>query len=73
MADASLVTPNIGPSNASLGSPLITPGYPMAVIPKSSPLAEMGAPAAAELPIPSATVRRDSSLTQAGEIAKRVI
>jgi hypothetical protein len=66
------ITPNVGVGTASLGSPLITPGFPMAAVQKSSPLAEMGPPAAAELPIPSATVRRDQSLTQAGEIASGV-
>ncbi len=66
------VTPNIGPSNVSLGSPLVTPGFPMAVVAKSSPLSQMAPPFAAELPIPSATVRRDASLTQVGEIASGV-
>ena len=73
MADTSIITPNIGVGNASLASALITPGYPMAAVAKSSPLAQMAPPFAAELPIPSATVRRDASLTQVGEIAQRVV
>jgi hypothetical protein len=66
------ITPNIGVGTASLAMPLMTPGYPLAVVQKSSPLAEMGAPAATDLPIPSITVRRDASLTQVGEIASGV-
>ena len=73
MADTSIVTPSIGVGTNSLANPLITPGYPMAAVPKSSPLA--GAlPPVAPLPNTTATsVLRDLSLTQAGEIAKRVI
>ena len=73
MADTSIVTPPIGPGTASLASALITPGFPMVAVQKSSPLAQMAPPFAAELPIPSATVRRDASLAQVGEQAKRVV
>jgi hypothetical protein len=35
------IIPNIGTPNASLSSPLITPGYPMVVVPQSNPVAEV--------------------------------
>jgi hypothetical protein len=34
-----IITPNIGTPNASLSSPLTTPGYPMVVVPMASPIA----------------------------------
>ena len=33
------LTPNIGVQPASLGSPLITPGWPLASVPASNPIA----------------------------------
>jgi hypothetical protein len=34
-----IITPNIGVGTASLGSALITPGWPLANVPSSNPLA----------------------------------
>jgi hypothetical protein len=71
MADASIITPNIGVGTASLASALITPGYPMAAVPRSSPLAGIAEPA---VPLPAnQSVRRDASLAQVGEQAERVV
>jgi len=72
-AQGSTVTPNVGVGNASLASPLITPGYPMAVVPKSSGLAGQIPPAAPLVGAPGVSVRRDASLVQAGEQSSRVI
>jgi hypothetical protein len=36
-----IIVPNIGPSNVSLSSSLITPGFPLVVVPSSSPVAEL--------------------------------
>ncbi len=33
----STINPNVGPANASLSSPLITPGYPLVAVEKSAP------------------------------------
>ena len=33
----STINPQVGPANASLSSPLITPGYPLVSVEKSSP------------------------------------
>ena len=73
MADTSIVTPNIGVGTNSLASALITPGYPMVVVPKSSPLAGQIPPAAPLVGEPGVSVRRDASLAQVGEIAKRSV
>ena len=73
MADTSIVTPNIGVGTNSLANPLLTPGYPMVAVAKSSPLAGQIPPAAPLVGEPGVSVRRDLSLTQAGEIAKRSV
>ena len=67
------ITPNLGKGTASLASALITPGYPMAVVPKSSPLAGQIPPAAPLIGEPGVSVRRDASLAQVGEQDSRVV
>jgi hypothetical protein len=71
MADASIITPNIGAGTVSLASALITPGWPMASVEKSNPLAGVPNPTA-QLPADQ-SLRRDASLNQAGELAERVV
>jgi len=73
MADTSIVTPNIGVGTNSLASALITPGYPMVAVAKSSPLAGQIPPAAPLVGEPGVSVRRDASLAQVGEQAKRTV
>jgi hypothetical protein len=65
------ITPNIGVGTASLASALITPGYPMAAVAKSSPLSGLAEPS---VMLPAGqSVRRDASLAQVGEQASRVV
>ena len=76
MADTSIVTPNIGVGTNSLASALITPGYPMAAVAKSSPLSGQVPPVVVAAPLvgePGVSVRRDASLAQVGEQAKRTV
>lgn len=68
---AAQVLPNIGVGTASLGSALITPGYPLAVVPKSSPLAGVPNPTV-RLPADQ-SLRRDATLAQIGETAARIV
>lgn len=61
-----LIMPVVSNSQA-----LITPGYPMAAVPKSSALSEM-ATLTQQLPADQ-SVRRDASLAQAGDQSNRVV
>jgi hypothetical protein len=61
------------PANASLSSPLITPGYPLVVVPMSSPVATA---IQAETPAPAhigASTTVQKVLIQSGHTADRVI
>ena len=64
------ITPNIS-VNASLASPLITPGYPMVAVPKSNPNADQEQ--AAAIAGKSVAAVRDAALVQSGHIADRTI
>ncbi len=65
-----VITPNFNPSTA-----LATPGYPMAAVPKSSPLSTM--PSASNppvTPLPAGqSAERDAALAQAGDQSNRVV
>ena len=66
-----IITPNVNNSQA-----LITPGYPMAAVPKSSPLSTMltvtSPPLAPQLPA-GQSVERDAALAQAGDTSNRTV
>jgi hypothetical protein len=67
-----IINPNVVP-NASLSSPLITPGWPLVVVPQSSPIATV---IQAEKPAPAhigVSTTLAAVLTASGHIADRVI
>jgi len=66
-----IITPNIGVGTTSLASPLITPGWPLASVPASNPIA--GNPGTT--PGMNATDAADllAAATQAGNQANRTV
>jgi hypothetical protein len=66
-----IITPNIGVGTTSLASPLITPGWPMASVPASNPIA--GNPGTT--PGMNATDTADllAAATEVGNQANRVL
>ena len=66
-----LITPNVGVGNASLASPLRTPGWPLASVPASNPIA--GNPGTT--PGMNATDAADllAAATEVGNQANRVV
>lgn len=65
------ITPNTGKGTASLGSALVTPGYPMAAAPLASPHAAVEFTAGKTGGTPNAT--RDKILHQAGHDSNRTV
>jgi len=68
------IKPNIDPGTNSLSSPLITPGWPMAVVPASDPLMGEEEP---QLPDPindkTTGALYQQALVQSGHTSDRVI
>ena len=65
------ITPNVGVQPASLGSPLITPGWPLASAPLANPIANNPGTS----PTPNATDAADllAAATQAGNQGNNVV
>jgi hypothetical protein len=66
-----IIAPDIGKGTVSSRSPLITPGYPMASVPHSNPIAATEEQQTQSSGVDSAV--RDASLAQVGEQASRVV
>lgn len=71
MVFPTIVVPDVGKGTVSLGSPLITPGWPLASIPASNPLA--GSLGTSPQPNSVDQTLRDMMLLQAGETDSRVV
>jgi hypothetical protein len=70
-----IVTPNVNPSNVSLGSPLITPGWPLASAPAANPIAS-GPNNPTQTPDPNdagQAARLTTALAQANETNSRLV
>ena len=65
------IKPEIGVGTASLSMPLVTPGYPMASVPHSNPVAVTEEQQTQTSGVDSAV--RDASLAQAGHASDRVV
>ena len=65
------VTPNIGVGTASLASSLVTPGWPLASVPASNPIA--GLPGSSPEPNTVDATNLTASLTQVGKQTSRVV
>jgi hypothetical protein len=66
-----IITPNVGVGNASLAMPLVTPGYPMASVPHSNPIAAQEEQQTQSSAVGSPV--RDAALAQVGEQTSRVV
>jgi len=65
----SVIVPNIDTPTVSLSSPLITPGYPLAAVEKSSPVE----PATGKQENVTPTAKRQNALHQAGHDSDRTL